>query len=74
LCLPNVYTGYAYLLDEKNRVRWHGCGEGTEEEVQGLLKCAQVLVNEQQGSTVTATSVTGGSQPRGKGGKYHNKH
>jgi len=48
LSLPNVYTGYAYLLDEQNRVRWHGCGEATEEEVKTLLTCAQQLVEEQQ--------------------------
>jgi hypothetical protein len=26
LLLPNKYTGYVYLVDKYNRVRWRGCG------------------------------------------------
>jgi ATP10 protein len=44
--LPNKYTGYAYLLDQQNRVRWRGCGQAEEGEIQAMIKCAELLVEE----------------------------
>jgi ATPase complex subunit ATP10 len=46
LLLPNVYTGYAYLLDKDNRVRWRGSGQALEGEVEVMLLCAQELLQE----------------------------
>jgi len=46
LQLPNKYTGYVYLLDGDNKVRWKGCGTAKEEEVQVMLRCAESLLEE----------------------------
>lgn len=46
LLLPNVYTGYAYLLDSHNQVRWQGCGEALPEEVETMIKCTEELLGE----------------------------
>ena len=32
LHIPNKYTGYIFLLDEDNRVRWRGSGRMSEEK------------------------------------------
>ena len=35
--LPNKYTGYAYLLDSQNRVRWRATGTANPHELQGIF-------------------------------------
>jgi hypothetical protein len=42
--LPNKYTGYAFLLDKDNKVRWRGCGQADPHELDTLFKCAETLV------------------------------
>jgi hypothetical protein len=44
LLLPNKYTGYVYLLDSNNLVRWKGSGKATDEELAVLVKCAKDLL------------------------------
>lgn len=57
LLLPSKYTGYVYLVDKNNRVRWRGCGktlsvpsgedgEEVQEEVQNLIRCTYELLKE----------------------------
>jgi predicted transcriptional regulator len=43
-----VYTGYVYLVDKENNVRWRGSGKATEGEVQSMLNCVDMLLAEQQ--------------------------
>lgn len=38
LNIDNRLVGHMFLLDEKARVRWHGCGDATEEELVNLVK------------------------------------
>ena len=53
--LPNKYTGYAYLLDKNNKVRWRGCGQAEPHELEILYKCTDQLVAEaeKEGSKIT---------------------
>ena len=46
LLLPNVYTGYAFLLDRNNKIRWKGSGQAHPEEVEALLRCTDELLAE----------------------------
>lgn len=46
LLLPNVFTGYAYLLDKDNKIRWKGSGQALESEVETLLQCTDQLLQE----------------------------
>lgn len=47
LQLPNKYTGYVYLVDGKNRVRWRGCGACSgEKEMEGLYRVVEELKTE----------------------------
>lgn len=46
LQVPNKFTGYAFLLDSSNRIRWRGCGQAKPEEVETMIQCAQQLVRE----------------------------
>ena len=57
LLLPNKYTGYVYLVDKYNRVRWRGCGltltsggggdgEVVQDEIQNLIRCTKELLRE----------------------------
>jgi hypothetical protein len=43
-----VYTGYVYLVDKENNVRWRGSGKATEGEVLSMLNCVDMLLAEQQ--------------------------
>ena len=43
LRMHNIYTGYVFLVDGIGRVRWAGSGEGTDEEIQLMLRFAQEL-------------------------------
>jgi len=47
LQLPNKYTGYVYLVDARNRVRWRGCGQcHGEAELERLYGIARELLAE----------------------------
>jgi hypothetical protein len=47
LQLPNQYTGYVYLVDARNRVRWRGCGQcHGEAELERLYGIARELLAE----------------------------
>jgi hypothetical protein len=59
--LPNKYTGYAYLLDRENRVRWRGSGQSQDGEVDTLIQCVEQLRAEQQ----QAGGQGGGSKKKG---------
>jgi ATPase complex subunit ATP10 len=43
LRMHNIYTGYVFLVDGIGRVRWAGSGDGTEEEVQSMIRFAKEL-------------------------------
>lgn len=44
--LPNKFTGYCFLVDEKNRIRWRGHGKASDGEIDILINCAKALINE----------------------------
>lgn len=44
--IPNKYTGYIFLLDKNNRVRWRASGLPIEGELDCLYKCIDELKNE----------------------------
>ena len=46
LLLPSKYIGYCYLLDKNNKIRWRGCGNAKEEELNVLYKCSLQLLKE----------------------------
>ncbi|KAL9247585.1 hypothetical protein vseg_021003 [Gypsophila vaccaria] len=46
LKILNLLTGYIFLLDNFGRVRWHGSGASTEEELASLLSCTTHVLNE----------------------------
>ena len=61
LQLPNKYTGYVYLIDGKNRVRWRGCGTCNGiEELEVLYKVVADLQAEE------ALELAPGTQPGSK--------
>lgn len=43
LLLPNSYTGYVFLLDKQNRIRWQSCGKPSDKELQLLLNLTQEI-------------------------------
>lgn len=43
LRMHNIYTSYVFLVDGIGRVRWAGSGEGSEDEVEKMIKFAQDL-------------------------------
>jgi ATPase complex subunit ATP10 len=43
LRMHNLYTGYVFLVDGIGRVRWAGSGEGSDDEVQSMIKFAMEL-------------------------------
>lgn len=43
LRMHNIYTAYVFLVDGIGRVRWAGSGEGSNEEVENLIKFATQL-------------------------------
>ena len=47
--LPNKYTGYAFLLDKDNKVRWRGCGQAEPHELETLYQCTEQLLAEAKG-------------------------
>ncbi|KAG7700203.1 hypothetical protein KL930_000891 [Ogataea haglerorum] len=46
LLMTNTYAGYVYLIDDSFRIRWVGCGQPDEKEVQGLWKALKGLERE----------------------------
>lgn len=48
LLVPNKFTGYVYLLDKHNRVRWKGCGVPHPHELEYLVKACHDLIEEEK--------------------------
>lgn len=46
LQIPNLLTGYIFLLDRHGRIRWQGFGSATPEEVSSLVSCTSLLFEE----------------------------
>lgn len=46
LDIPNRLSGFVYLVDGAGRVRWSGCGNTTDEELQSMVKCCFELQKE----------------------------
>ena len=46
LSVPNVYSGYAYLVDAQNRVRWRGCGLARPADLMALRRATEALLDE----------------------------
>jgi mitochondrial ATPase complex subunit ATP10 len=44
LGMTNKHIGYTFLVDDKLRVRWAGCGDAKGEEAEGLDKCVRQLL------------------------------
>jgi len=47
LHVTNKLVGHVFLVDGAGRVRWHGCGEASEEEVGSLLGLVDSLKSQQ---------------------------
>lgn len=45
LKLPNKFTGYSFLLDRENRIRWRACGVA-EENADLMLRAIEALLKE----------------------------
>ena len=45
LLLPNKYSGYMFLLDKKNMIRWRSSGYPTGDEIETFLKLTQILLD-----------------------------
>ncbi|SNX85093.1 related to ATP10 - F1F0 ATPase complex assembly protein [Melanopsichium pennsylvanicum] len=41
----NKHVGYTYLVDQKGRIRWAGCGFAEQAEMQALFNCTRVLLD-----------------------------
>ncbi|KAL3700332.1 hypothetical protein R1sor_018354 [Riccia sorocarpa] len=46
LGIPNVLSGYVFLLDKKGRVRWRASGFATSEELASMISCIERLLEE----------------------------
>lgn len=44
LGMSNRLTGYVYLLDSRGRIRWHGSGAPTEDDITSLQAAADELL------------------------------
>lgn len=44
LLLPNIYTGYIFLLDRNNMIRWRASGFATLDELDTLVTIANTLL------------------------------
>ena len=58
MCIPNKYTGYLFLLDKENRVRWRGSGRAEESDLNLLFRGIDELLVE--------TKLQRPLSPRGK--------
>ena len=64
LQLPNKYTGYVYLIDNNNRVRWRGCGQcNGADELERLYRIAGSLLLEEGGANSSGAQL----EAKGKG-------
>lgn len=56
--MANKLIGYAYLVDDRARIRWAGCGFASPEEVKALGLGAKVLLSrlEKRKSSTTPRS------------------
>lgn len=48
LGVPNLLSGYVFLLDKKGRVRWRASGMATEEELVSMVSCTSRLLEEEE--------------------------
>mmetsp|Transcript_19694 Transcript_19694/g.19794 ORF Transcript_19694/g.19794 Transcript_19694/m.19794 type:complete len:236 (+) Transcript_19694:178-885(+) len=46
LRIPNKYTGYIFLLDSNNRIRWRACGSASTTDTDLLIKMTNALIDE----------------------------
>lgn len=46
LQILNLLTGYIFLLDRFGRIRWHGFGHATDEEISSLLSCTSLVLDD----------------------------
>ncbi|KAG0608330.1 hypothetical protein M758_8G097200 [Ceratodon purpureus] len=47
LGIPNLLSGYAFLLDRRGRVRWRASGMATKEELESMTTCTTRLLQEE---------------------------
>jgi ATPase complex subunit ATP10 len=48
LGVPNLLSGYVFLLDRKGRVRWRASGMATEQELDSMAMCTSRLLQEEK--------------------------
>jgi len=51
LGVPNLLSGYVFLLDRKGRVRWRASGMATEEELESMASCTTRLLQGEPSKT-----------------------
>lgn len=51
LGVPNLLSGYAFLVDGKGRVRWRASGMATKEELESMNSCTTRLLQEESSKT-----------------------
>lgn len=47
LRIPNLLSGYVFLVDRKGRVRWRASGMATKEELESMATCTTRLLQEE---------------------------
>lgn len=47
LGVPNLLSGYVFLVDRKGRVRWRASGMATKEELESMTSCTTRLLQEE---------------------------
>lgn len=52
----NKYTGYVYLLDSQNRIRWRASGGSEPSDMETLLRCTKLLIQEIDSGTSDTSS------------------
>ena len=45
--MPNPKVGHIYVIDQRCKIRWAGCGDATDEERESLLQAVRRLVQAQ---------------------------
>lgn len=56
LGIPNLLSGYVFLLDRKGRVRWRASGMATEAELASMMSCTSRLLEEQSSKRIESVS------------------
>lgn len=51
LGVPNLLSGYVFLLDRKGRVRWRASGMASKEELESMASCTTRLLQEETSKT-----------------------